>query len=82
MSIKIEDSWKQLLNSEFNKNYFKELISFIKREYSSSICYPKGPEIFSAFDNCPINELKVVVIGQDPYHGPNQANGLLSLIHI
>ena len=49
MSIKIEDSWKQLLNSEFNKNYFKELISFVKSEYSSSICYPKGSKIFSAF---------------------------------
>ena len=76
MSIKIEDCWKQLLNSEFNKNYFKELISFVKSEYSSSICYPKGSEIFSAFDNCPFNKLKVVIIGQDPYHGPNQANGL------
>ena len=76
MSIKIEDSWKQLLISEFNKNYFKELISFVKSEYSSSVCYPKGSEIFSAFDNCPINKLKVVIIGQDPYHGPNQANGL------
>ena len=76
MSIKIEDSWKQLLNSEFNKNYFKELISFVKSEYSSSICYPKGSKIFSAFNNCPISELKVVIIGQDPYHGPNQANGL------
>ena len=76
MSIKIEDSWKQLLNSEFNKNYFKELILFVKGEYSSSICYPKGSKIFSAFNNCPISELKVVIIGQDPYHGPNQANGL------
>ena len=66
MSIKIEDSWKQLLNSEFNKNYFKELISFVRNEYSSSICYPKGSQIFSAFDNCPINKLKVVIIGQDP----------------
>ena len=76
MSIKIEDSWKQLLNSEFNKNYFKELILFVKGEYSSSICYPKGSKIFSAFNNCPISELKVVIIGQDPYHGPNQAHGL------
>ena len=50
MSIKIEDSWKQLLITEFNKNYFKELISFVKSEYSSSVCYPKGSEIFSAFD--------------------------------
>ena len=76
MSIKIEDSWKQLLNSEFNKNYFKELILFVKGEYSSSICYPKGSKIFSAFNNCPISELKVVIIGQDPYHGQNQAHGL------
>ena len=76
MSIKIEDSWKQLLNSEFKKNYFKDLISFVRNEYSSSICYPKGSQIFSASDNCPINKLKVVIIGQDPYHGPNQANGL------
>ena len=76
MSIKIEDSWKDLLDTEFNKDYFKELISFVKNEYSSSVCYPKGSEIFSAFDNCPINKLKVVIIGQDPYHGPGQANGL------
>ena len=76
MSIKIEDSWKDLLDKEFNKDYFKELISFVKNEYSSSVCYPKGSEIFSAFDNCPINKLKVVIIGQDPYHGAGQANGL------
>jgi len=76
MSIKIEDSWKDLLDKEFNKDYFKELISFVKNQYSSSVCYPKGSEIFSAFDNCPINNLKVVIIGQDPYHGPGQANGL------
>jgi uracil-DNA glycosylase len=76
MSIKIEDSWKNLLDTEFNKDYFKELISFVKNEYSSSVCYPKGSEIFSAFDNCPINKLKVVIIGQDPYHGAGQANGL------
>ena len=76
MSIKIEDSWKNLLDAEFNKDYFKELISFVKNEYSSSVCYPKGSEIFSAFDNCPIKNLKVVIIGQDPYHGPGQANGL------
>jgi len=76
MSIKIEDSWKDLLDTEFNKDYFKKLISFVKNEYSTSVCYPKGSEIFSAFDNCPINNLKVVIIGQDPYHGPGQANGL------
>ena len=54
----------------------RDLILFVKGEYSSSICYPKGSNIFSAFNNCPISELKAVIIGQDPYHGPNQANGL------
>ena len=76
MSVKIDESWKRLLKSEFNSEYFKKLISFIKEEYSAFRCYPKGSEIFNAFDCCPINKLKVVVIGQDPYHGINQANGL------
>ena len=76
MSVKIDESWKRLLESEFNSEYFKKLISFIKEEYSAFRCYPKGSEIFNAFDCCPINKLKVVVIGQDPYHGINQANGL------
>ena len=76
MSVKIDESWKRLLKSEFNSEYFKKLISFIKEEYSAFKCYPKGSEIFNAFDCCPINKLKVVVIGQDPYHGINQANGL------
>ena len=76
MSVKIDESWKKLLKSEFNSEYFKKLISFIKEEYSVFRCYPKGSEIFNAFDCCPINKLKVVVIGQDPYHGTNQANGL------
>ena len=76
MSVKIDESWKRLLESEFNSEYFKKLISFIKEEYSAFRCYPKGSEIFNAFDCCPINKLKVVVIGQDPYHGTNQANGL------
>ena len=76
MSVKIDESWKRLLKSEFNSEYFKKLISFMKEEYSAFRCYPKGSEIFNAFDCCPINKLKVVVIGQDPYHGINQANGL------
>ncbi len=76
MSVKIDESWKRLLESEFNSEYFKKLISFIKKEYSAFKCYPKGSEIFNAFDCCPINKLKVVIIGQDPYHGINQANGL------
>ena len=76
MSVKIDESWKRLLESEFNSEYFKKLISFIKEEYSVFKCYPKGSEIFNAFDCCPIDKLKVVIIGQDPYHGMNQANGL------
>ena len=76
MSVKIDESWKRLLESEFNSEYFKKLISFVKEEYSVFKCYPKGSEIFSAFDCCPIDKLKVVIIGQDPYHGIDQANGL------
>ena len=76
MSVKINESWKKLLDSEFNSEYFKNLISFIKDDYSKTTCYPKGSQIFNAFDFCPINDLKVVIIGQDPYHGVDQANGL------
>lgn len=76
MSVKINESWKKLLDSEFNSEYFKNLITFIKEDYSKTTCYPKGSQIFSAFDFCPINNLKVVIIGQDPYHGVDQANGL------
>ena len=76
MSVKINESWKKLLDSEFNSEYFKNLITFVKEDYSKTTCYPKGSQIFSAFDFCPINNLKVVIIGQDPYHGVDQANGL------
>lgn len=76
MSIKIDESWERLLAEEFNSDYFKNLISFVKEDYSKTICYPKGSEIFNAFDSCPVNNLKVVIIGQDPYHGENQAHGL------
>ena len=76
MSVKINESWKKLLDSEFNSEYFKNLIAFIKEDYSKTTCFPKGSQIFNAFDFCPINNLKVVIIGQDPYHGPGQANGL------
>ena len=76
MSVKIDESWKRLLESEFNSEYFKKLITFIKEEYSLTKCHPKGSQIFNAFDICPISSLKVVIIGQDPYHGMNQANGL------
>ncbi|RCS26802.1 uracil-DNA glycosylase [Polaribacter sp. WD7] len=76
MNVKIADSWKNILQSEFEKPYFKELINFVKTEYQTFTCYPKGKDIFAAFDHCAFDDIKVVIIGQDPYHGPNQANGL------
>ncbi len=76
MQVKIADSWKNILQQEFDKTYFKELTEFVKSEYQQHICYPKGSTIFAAFDYCSFDDLKVVIIGQDPYHGPNQANGL------
>ncbi|MFL9829562.1 uracil-DNA glycosylase [Flavobacterium sp. ST-87] len=76
MDVKMHDSWKTVLNEEFEKIYFKELIDFVKSEYMTKICYPKGSQIFSAFDHCHFDQVKVVIIGQDPYHGPHQANGL------
>lgn len=76
MEIKIHASWKNVLMEEFEKSYFTNLIHFVKSEYKQYTCYPPGPEIFSAFDHCPFDKVKVVIIGQDPYHGANQANGL------
>ena len=76
MQVKIADSWKNILKSEFEKPYFHQLISFVKNEYKIHTCYPKGADIFAAFDYCTFDDVKVVIIGQDPYHGPNQANGL------
>jgi uracil-DNA glycosylase len=76
MSVAIHDSWKRELAAEFGKPYFNELIEFVKNEYQNHICYPPGPKIFSAFDHCPFDAVKVVIIGQDPYHGPGQAHGL------
>lgn len=76
MDVNINSSWKPLLQDEFDKPYFEMLAAFVKSEYTSYTCYPKGGNIFAAFDWCPFKETKVVIIGQDPYHGPNQANGL------
>ncbi|MCA9383007.1 uracil-DNA glycosylase [Candidatus Dojkabacteria bacterium] len=76
MKVKIEKSWASLLKDEFSKEYFQELVKFVKQEYSSKRIYPPGNQIFSAFDHCPVSEVKVVIIGQDPYHGEGQANGL------
>jgi len=76
MDIKIEDSWKSQLKDEFEKPYFKDLILFVKQEYSIGQTFPPGKLIFNAFDSCPFDDCKVVILGQDPYHGPGQANGL------
>jgi uracil-DNA glycosylase len=74
--IKIESSWKNRFSDEFEKPYFQTLIDFVRSEYKSATVYPPGTEIFHAFDACPFDNVKVVIIGQDPYHGPGQANGL------
>ena len=76
MDVKIALDWKELLQEEFNKPYFEQLISFVKSEYQTGNCYPKESQIFASFDYCPFDEVKVVILGQDPYHGPGQANGL------
>lgn len=76
MDVKIEESWKRALKEEFEKPYFAQLIQFVKTEYRSQKIYPPGSKIFSAFDRTPFEEVKVVILGQDPYHGPGQANGL------
>lgn len=76
MTVKIEDSWMQHIGSEFDKPYFVELTNFVRQEYSLSACYPPGRLIFNAFNLCPFEDVKVVIIGQDPYHEPGQAMGL------
>jgi uracil-DNA glycosylase len=81
MNINISPSWKSVLAAEFDKPYFHQLISFVKSEYTTHTCYPPGPEIFAAFNSCSFDQVKVVIIGQDPYHGPKQANGLCFSVH-
>lgn len=76
MEVKIASDWKALLQAEFDKPYFAELTRFVKEEYATHRIYPRGSNIFRAFDKCPVDKLKVVIIGQDPYHGPGQAHGL------
>ena len=76
MDVKIEQSWKEHLSKEFEEPYFSNLIEFVKTEYSSTKVYPPGKFIFNAFDKCTFDNIKVVILGQDPYHGYNQANGL------
>src|SRR3989344_8279847 len=74
--IKMEASWKKALEDEFGKEYFRQLREFVKSEYKSAIVYPQPKHIFRAFELCPFDKVEVVILGQDPYHGPGQANGL------
>ncbi len=76
MDVKIEESWKRHLASEFEKDYFIKLTDFVREEYRTTKVYPLGNLIFNAFNLCPFDKVKVVIIGQDPYHGPGQAHGL------
>ena len=76
MEVKIAQDWKEILAPEFEKPYFEQLTQFVRDEYAAHRVYPRGSNIFRAFDKCPFDKLKVVIIGQDPYHGPGQAHGL------
>ncbi|MBQ9286717.1 MAG: uracil-DNA glycosylase [Bacteroidaceae bacterium] len=76
MNVRIEDSWRSRLQAEFDKPYFAELAAFVRGEYASGPCYPPGGKIFNAFNSTPFEEVKVVILGQDPYHEPGQAMGL------
>lgn len=81
MDVQISPSWKPRLEQEFQKDYFRDLTEFVRSEYRSHRCYPPGREIFAAFDHCPYESVKVVILGQDPYHGAGQANGLCFSVH-
>lgn len=74
--IRIEQSWKAALEKEFEKDYFHNLTQFVRQEYATKQIFPPGKQIFNAFDSCPVEKVKVVIIGQDPYHGEGQAHGL------
>lgn len=76
MNVQIEESWKKHLAPEFEKDYFVQLTDFVRNEYAHTTVYPPGRLIFNAFNLCPFDRVKVVIIGQDPYHGPGQAHGL------
>lgn len=76
MDVRIEPSWKSALQSEFEQDYFSSLASFVRSEYATQRIFPPAPLIFNAFDLCPVDRVKVVILGQDPYHGPGQAHGL------
>jgi uracil-DNA glycosylase len=81
MDVRIEESWKARLGREFDEPYFKELTDFVRSEYQSAIVYPPPKDIFRAFDMCPFDDVKVVILGQDPYHNTGEANGLCFAVH-
>ncbi len=76
MKVEIDQSWNEVLKEEFEKEYFQELTNFVKEEYNNHRCFPEGQDIFAAFDQSGFENTKVVILGQDPYHGPGQAHGL------
>ena len=76
MSVQIEETWKQHLQGEFEQPYFEQLTHRVRQEYTAGICFPPGRLIFNAFNLCPFDQVRVVIIGQDPYHEPGQAHGL------
>lgn len=76
MNVKIDNSWREHIGAEFEKPYFSMLTDFVRHEYTTTTCYPPGSLIFNAFNLCPFDRVKVVIIGQDPYHEPGQAQGL------
>jgi uracil-DNA glycosylase len=76
MDVQIEPTWKESLKTVFEKDFFKELVSFVKDEYQNKKVFPHGKDLFNAFNHSPLDQVKVVILGQDPYHGPNQAHGL------
>jgi uracil-DNA glycosylase len=76
MNVDVHESWKPYLKTEFDKPYFKNLVNFVKTEYRSYACFPPGNQVFNAFNHCHFEDVKVVIIGQDPYHDVGQANGL------
>lgn len=76
MEVRLEKSWQEHIGHEFSKPYFEDLVAFVRREYQQFRCYPPGKVLFNALDLCPFDSVRVVILGQDPYHGPGQAHGL------
>jgi uracil-DNA glycosylase len=79
--VRIHESWKEVLEDQFEESYWKDLTGYVRQEYTSATVYPPPKDIFRAYDLCPFEEVKVVIVGQDPYHGPRQANGLCFAVH-